>query len=85
MTILITGKPNTGKTKLINYLDTKGIKTFKMDDYIHEIYQVNRIGYNIIKKYFGDGFVNQHEVNREYLREMVLNDHIAMQKLKLLI
>lgn len=85
MMILITGNPNTGKSMVVDYLAEKGMTTFKMDDFIHEIYTKGRLGYDLIKNHFGDAYVTKNEVDRDFLGETVLNDEIAMKKLKLLI
>ncbi len=85
MTILITGNPNTGKSRVVDYLATKQMHTFKMDDFIHEFYTKGRLGYELIRTHFGDAFVTKKEVDRDFLGETVLNDEVAMHKLKTLI
>ncbi len=53
MFILITGNPNSGKTQLLNLLYEDGYEIFNVDQFVHEIYQVNKIGYILITQHFG--------------------------------
>ena len=52
-----------------------------MDKYIHEIYKKNKIGYQLIKKNFGDSYVNEIEVDRKKLGQLVFNDNKKLNKL----
>jgi len=81
MLICITGQIGSGKTSLLNKFKSLGFKTFEMDKYIHEIYKKNKIGYQLIKKNFGDSYVNEIEVDRKKLGQLVFNDNKKLNKL----
>ena len=81
MLICITGQIGSGKTSLLNEFKSLGFKTFEMDKYIHEIYKKNKIGYQLIKKNFGDSYVNEIEVDRKKLGQLVFNDNKKLNKL----
>lgn len=79
--ICITGKMGSGKTTAINYLEELGYKTFKMDDYIKEIYQNGQIGYKLIKENFGSDFINNISVDRKKLRDFIFENKVNKDKL----
>ena len=81
MLICITGQIGSGKTSLLNEFKSLGFKTFEIDKYIHEIYKKNKIGYQLIKKNFGDSYVNEIEVDRKKLGQLVFNDNKKLNKL----
>ena len=81
MLICITGQIGSGKTSLLNEFKSLDFKTFEMDKYIHEIYKKNKIGYQLIKKNFGDSYVNEIEVDRKKLGQLVFNDNKKLNKL----
>ena len=81
MLICITGQIGSGKTSLLNKFKSLGFKTFETDKYIHEIYKKNKIGYQLIKKNFGDSYVNEIEVDRKKLGQLVFNDNKKLNKL----
>lgn len=85
MFVLITGEPNTGKSHIIDYLSQKGFTTFKVDDYINEIYQNGRIGYQVISEAFGPSYVNEEGVDKEALAALIIQDKKAQVKLQRLI
>ena len=85
MLVLITGEPNTGKSYIMDHLQSQGTFTFKVDDYINEIYQAGRIGYQVIKEAFGPYYVNAQEVDKHALGELILEDEAARRKLQHLI
>jgi len=81
MNICITGKAGSGKTTAIKILQEHNFCVFVMDDYIHDIYQFNQIGYNLIKKHFGDQYVNELAVDRKKLGQLVFNDQSKLDLL----
>ena len=85
MKICITGKPGSGKTYALEYFQSLGHNVFETDKYINEIYQKNAIGYELIKKTFGDQFVNNHEVDRQKLGRLVFSNEKILKKLSNLI
>lgn len=85
MFVVITGKPCVGKSSIINHLNEKGLETYKIDDYVNEIYQRGRIGYDLIKQEFGREYVNEREVNKKLLGELIIDDHESYIKLRRLI
>ena len=85
MLILITGEPNTGKSHIMDYLHQQGRATLKVDDYITEIYQAGRIGYQLIAEAFGPYYVNSQAVDKKALGELIMQDEQARMKLQHLI
>lgn len=73
--ICISGFSGSGKTEFLSCLSKKGCNTFSVDEYVHSIYKKNNIGYEIIKNNFGVEFVNDQEVDRPKLRDLILNDN----------
>lgn len=71
----------SGKTTALEYFKDHNLEVFKMDEYIHNIYQRDLIGYNLIKKYFGDEFVTETQVDRNKLRELITNSQNDKEKL----
>lgn len=81
MFICITGKPGSGKTATIEILKKANEQTFIVDEYVHAIYKKDEIGYKLIKQNFGSDYVNEIEVDRKKLGQLVFSDS---NKLKLL-
>lgn len=79
--ICITGFMGCGKTTATLFYNSLGYKTFIMDDYIHEIYNVGQIGYEIIKENFGFDYLDEFSVNRTKLRELIKKDKLSKIKL----
>lgn len=80
--ICITGFSGHGKTSSINILNNLGYKTFIVDLWVHKIYKKNKIGYFLIKKLFGNQFVNEIEVDRKKLKELILSNALAKKLLE---
>lgn len=80
-TICITGKIGSGKTEASKILIKNGYDVLIMDEYVHEIYKFNKIGYKQIKKHFGQQFVNESEVDRKKLGKLVFSDKKSLDKL----
>lgn len=72
--ICITGKIGSGKTTTSNILSEWGYNIFIVDKWVHEIYKVNQIGYQLIKENFGVEYINDIEVDRSKLKELILKD-----------
>ena len=81
MLICITGQIGSGKTSVLKEFKNLGFKTFEMDVYIHNIYKKDKIGYQLIQKTFGDLYVNDVEVNRKKLGQLVFNNKKMLDKL----
>lgn len=81
MLVCITGKIGGGKSTVANEYKKLGYKTFEVDKYIHSIYKANKIGYQKIKKEFGSKYVNDKEVNRAKLGQLVFNDKKQLDRL----
>ena len=81
MLICITGQIGSGKTSVLKEFQNLGFKTFEMDEYIHNIYKKGEIGYQLIKKTFGDLYVNDVEVDRKKLGQLVFNNKEMLDKL----
>lgn len=81
MLICVTGQIGSGKTSVLEEFKKLRFKTFEMDKYIHEIYKKNKIGYQLIKKNFGDSYVNDIEVDRKKLGQLVFNNKKKLDKL----
>lgn len=85
MKIVITGYSGSGKSELMKMLKVEGCNVFMADEYVHQIYQFGEIGYNIIKKEFGLDYINEGEVDRKKLGNLVFNDSTQLEKLNNLI
>lgn len=85
MFVVITGNPSVGKSSIIDHLNQNNFLTYKVDDYVNEIYQKNRIGYELIKREFGKEFVNDKSVNKDLLSSLIIRDEDSSIKLKKLI
>ncbi|MDR2823076.1 MAG: dephospho-CoA kinase [Mycoplasmataceae bacterium] len=81
MLICITGKLGVGKTTALNILKSQRFITLAMDDFIHEIYQKNNIGYKMIEKAFGKIYLTAQSVDRKKLGKLVFNDVKSLKKL----
>ena len=73
--ICITGFMGSGKSTFTIFLKELGFNVFIVDDFIHGIYNKNQKGYELIKKYFGSDFVNDKEVDRKKLKDLILSDN----------
>ncbi|MCF0218035.1 MAG: dephospho-CoA kinase [Malacoplasma sp.] len=78
--VCITGFMGSGKSQVMTFLQEMGYKIFLADEYVHQIYQKNEVGYETIKNNFGTEFVNDNEVDRNKLKELILSD-VAQKKL----
>ncbi len=85
MFICLTGNPNSGKTQLLDLLYEDGFTIFNVDDYVREIYQVNKIGYILITQHFGKEYTLQDRVDTKKLGQLILNDKFECEKLKAII
>ncbi len=81
MLICLTGKTGSGKSTCLATIKKLGYSVFEMDQYIHDIYRVHQIGYELIRKEFGDIYVNDHEVDRKRLGQLVFNHKDQLEKL----
>ena len=81
MLICITGKIGCGKSTILKQYKRLGYKTLEMDKYIHSIYKSNKIGYKLIKEKFGQKYVNDKEVNRKKLGQLVFKSKKQLDKL----
>jgi dephospho-CoA kinase len=81
MIVCITGKSGSGKTEVIKVLKNRGFVTLVMDEYIHEIYKKNNIGYKLILQNFGKSFINGKEVDRKKLGKYVFSNEKALNLL----
>lgn len=81
MKICITGKPCSGKTLAMSYIQKAGYKIWIADEFIKQIYKVNKPGYNLIKKHFGSKYINKEEVNKKALGKLVFTNRNALKKL----
>ena len=64
MEICFTGDRKTGKTTFIDCIKKCNWEVYKADDFIHEIYKKNRIGYEFISNTFGLEYTTSIEVDR---------------------
>lgn len=85
MLVCITGISGVGKTTILNELLKKGYQVEFLDSIIHESYLFNNEGYKIIKKNFGSEFINQREVDRKKLGNLVFNNSEQLENLNNLV
>ena len=81
MLVCITGKIGSGKSTVTSQYKKLGYKTLEMDKYIHSIYKANKIGYQKIKKEFGLKYVNDKEVDRKKLGQLVFKNKKELDRL----
>lgn len=81
MLICVTGISGVGKTTILNDLLKKGYQVEFLDSIVHKSYLFNNHGYKIIKKNFGSDFVNEKEVDRKKLGNLVFNNSEQLEKL----
>lgn len=81
MLICLTGKTGSGKSTCLEIIKKLGYQTFETDNFIHDIYQVNQAGYELIKQEFGEIYVNEKEVDRKRLGQLVFNHKEQLEKL----
>lgn len=81
MKICLTGYRNTGKSTFIDCIKKYNWEVYMADDFIHEIYKKNRIGYEFISNTFGLEYTTSIEVDRIKLNELVLRDRESLIKL----
>ncbi len=81
MLVCITGKIGSGKTYVLNEIKKLGYATFNVDKYVHSIYKKGKIGYKIIKDHFGLTYVNECEVDRKKLGQLVFSDVNSLDRL----
>ena len=81
MLVCITGKIGSGKSTVTNLYKKIGYKTLEMDKYIHSIYKANKIGYQKIKNKFGAKYVNDKEVDRKQLGQLVFKNKKELDRL----
>ncbi len=75
--ICITGFVGEGKTTATNFYTSLGYETFNTDKWVHKIYLKNNEGYKLILKLFGKKYVNDKEVDRKQLKELILSNKNA--------
>lgn len=81
MLICVTGIKGSGKTTAMDMIANMGYSVFIMDEYIHNIYKTDEIGYLLIKKHFGINYLNKYGVDREKLGKLVFSDSKQLEKL----
>ena len=81
MLICITGLTGSGKTTALEYIKSKSLNVFEVDNYVHSIYRKDEKGYALIKENFGSEYINEKEVNRQKLGQLVFNDKNQLNKL----
>lgn len=85
MKIVLIGSPLSGKTTILKELKGKNIPIFSADTFIHEIYKKGNTGYDLIKKEFGNEFLNDDSVNRKAISNKIVKDHNFLLRLNELI
>jgi dephospho-CoA kinase len=81
MLVCITGEIGSGKSTALKIIEAESYQTYAMDDYIHDIYQKGKIGYQLIKKHFGNEYVNNEKVDRKKLGKLVFSDQECLDRL----
>ena len=79
--VCVTGLVNKGKSTAMKIISSYGYDVFIMDEYIHQIYNRDEIGYIAIQENFGKEYVNEIQVDRNKLRELILSDSKFRDKL----
>lgn len=81
MLIAITGISGVGKTTILKNKLFEKIHKYFLDEYVHFLYLKDQIGYKIIKKKFGNQYVNNNHVDREKLGNLVFTNPSMLAKL----
>ncbi|QMT98727.1 dephospho-CoA kinase [Mycoplasma tullyi] len=79
--VCLSGKSSSGKSMLINLLKQDGYYTINLDELIHQYYQKGQSGYDFVVDNFGLEYVDENQVNRKKLGQLVFANP---DKLKLL-
>ncbi len=77
----ITGGIASGKSTITKYLKSLGYKIIDADDITHKLYKKGARGYNMIIQEFGDSLDDNGAINRNKLREIILNNKDSLKKL----
>lgn len=85
MKIVLIGSPGAGKTTLLKKLQQKNVNVFHADSYVNQIYKKGNIGYDVIKKEFGDEFVNDLKVDKLKLGNFLSKNPNLIEKLNQII
>ena len=80
-TILICGYALAGKTTIIKILENLGEKILICDEFIAEIYQKGKIGYQLVLKEFGSQYVTKNKVKTNLLADLVFDNQQQFEKL----
>ena len=81
MLVCVTGLTGNGKTTVMKIIKQEGFNIFIMDDWIHQIYKTNGIGFVLIKKHFGTQYINRNGVDRKKLGHLVFDNQNQLSKL----
>ncbi|WP_027119674.1 dephospho-CoA kinase [[Mycoplasma] testudinis] len=81
MLVCVTGLSGSGKSTILKSSLLSKYSVFHMDEIIHQLYQPDYPGYNIIKKTFGPGFITEQGVDRKKLGKLVFSNSVELAKL----
>ena len=82
----VTGVIGSGKSEFCRFLRRQfDFYWISADKIVHSLYFAGKKGYKIIKKHFGDDFVNKKCVDRSKLREFILKNPVKLKFLNELI
>ncbi|MGZ9413135.1 dephospho-CoA kinase [Mycoplasma sp. Z386] len=83
--IAVIGKYGSGKTTFLKKIEKYGYKVLYTDDFYKECYAKNGVCVSIIKEKLGINFIKNDEVNKEEIRNFILNDKGNINKLEQLV
>ncbi len=81
MILILVGSPLSGKTTLLKKLQERNVKVFSADTFVNKIYEKNQPGYNSIKKYLSEEFVDFERVNKRKLANWITLDEKNINQL----
>lgn len=72
--VALIGKTCVGKTFLLEKAKELGYSTFNCDDFFTKQYKIGNKCYELIKENLGEKYVNETEVDRKMLKELILTE-----------
>ncbi|MBN3534618.1 dephospho-CoA kinase [Mycoplasma procyoni] len=72
--IAIIGKYGSGKTTFLKKVETYGYKVLYSDEFYKQSYLTPNESYKLIKEHLGEEFVDSEQVNKEKIRDFLLEN-----------
>ena len=80
--IALTGGIGSGKSRAVAILEEFGAHSISADSLAREVLERGEDGYNEVVAYFGDEILNEGQIDRKKLAEIVFNDSKQLEVLE---